>query len=60
VAQQCEAAGIACQVSLEERMACGMGACLVCACETKAQNGSRSMSRVCCDGPVFDSKEVVW
>jgi len=39
---------IPCQVSLEERMACGVGACLVCACE------AFDMQRVCVDGPVFD------
>ena len=59
-AQICESAGVPCQVSLEERMACGMGACLVCACRTKASDGSEAMSRVCRDGPVFDSREVAW
>ena len=48
-------AGIHCQVSLEERMACGVGACLVCACATK--NG---YAHVCSDGPVFDASEVIW
>ena len=51
-----EAAGIPCQVSMEERMGCGVGACLVCACDMK--DGSRK--HVCKDGPVFDSKEVDW
>ena len=60
VAEICSAAGIACEVSLEERMACGMGACLVCVCETKHADGTSCMSRVCRDGPVFDSSEVVW
>lgn len=43
------------EVSLESRMACGMGVCLGCAVETK--NG---MSLVCSDGPVFDYKDVLW
>ena len=60
VARMCLAAGVKCQVSLEERMACGMGACLVCVCETKCSDGTHAMSRVCRDGPVFDSSEVVW
>ena len=60
VAQICSVAGVTCQVSLEERMACGMGACLVCVCETKTADGASAMSRVCRDGPVFDSSEVVW
>jgi dihydroorotate dehydrogenase electron transfer subunit len=41
------------QVSVEERMACGVGACLVCACKTKT-----GYERVCKDGPVFDIGEV--
>lgn len=56
----CSEAGVKCEVSLEERMACGMGACLVCVCETKLSDGTSAMSRVCRDGPVFDSSEVVW
>lgn len=40
-------------ISLEQHMACGVGACLGCTCET--QNGRK---RVCKDGPVFDYREV--
>lgn len=43
-----------CLVSLEERMGCGVGACLVCVC--KKSDGSNA--RVCKDGPVFDINEV--
>lgn len=43
------------QLSLEAHMACGIGACLGCTVKTK--NG---MSRVCVEGPVFDSKEVIF
>ena len=50
---------VSCQVSLEERMGCGVGACLVCACKT-VKDGSEHMSRVCRDGPVFNAREVVW
>lgn len=59
VAQIAERHRTACFVSLEERMACGVGACMACACATKA-DGSAGMSRVCRDGPVFDALEVVW
>ncbi|MDR2421455.1 MAG: dihydroorotate dehydrogenase electron transfer subunit [Oscillospiraceae bacterium] len=59
VAELSERAGVRCEVSLEERMGCGVGACLVCACRTK-KDGADKMSRVCFDGPVFDSREVVW
>ncbi|MDE7084725.1 MAG: dihydroorotate dehydrogenase electron transfer subunit, partial [Clostridia bacterium] len=39
---------------LEERMGCGIGACLVCVCK-KSDGGN---ARVCKDGPVFDINEV--
>ena len=47
---------IPCQVSLEERMACGIGACLGCA--VRMIDGE--MRRSCVDGPVFDASEVAW
>ena len=47
--------GLPCYVSLEERMGCGIGACLVCVCDQT--NGKRA--RVCKDGPVFNAEEVV-
>lgn len=52
-------AGVFCEVSLEERMGCGIGACLVCACKLKKE-GKDVMGHVCKDGPVFSSKEVQW
>jgi len=61
VAEMCEQYSVSCQVSLEERMGCGVGACLVCACALKDDNsGNVKMSRACVDGPVFYSSEVVW
>ena len=48
-------AGVACWVSMEKRMACGVGACLSCVVET--HEGKR---RSCVDGPVFNAKDVVW
>ncbi len=50
----------ACQVSLEERMGCGVGACLVCACKTKRADAMGGYSHVCKDGPVFRAEEVDW
>jgi dihydroorotate dehydrogenase electron transfer subunit len=47
-----------CEVSLEERMACGVGACLGCACKT-VRDGKEIYSHVCKDGPVFDGNEAV-
>lgn len=57
-----EKAGLPCEVSMEERMGCGIGACLVCACALKKQGGEADehYGHVCKDGPVFDAKEVVW
>ena len=50
-----EKENLPCYVSLEERMGCGIGACLVCVCDMT--NGAKA--RVCKDGPVFDVKDVV-
>jgi dihydroorotate dehydrogenase electron transfer subunit len=52
---KCERAGVADRlyVSMENRMACGVGACFVCSCKTSAGN-----KKVCKDGPVFRGKEV--
>lgn len=47
-------------VSLEERMACGVGACLGCVCETVSSNGEIQHKAVCSDGPIFNAREVVW
>jgi dihydroorotate dehydrogenase electron transfer subunit len=46
---------IACEVSLENKMACGIGACLCCVTETHQGN-----TCVCVDGPVFNANELVW
>ena len=51
--------GVRCEVSMEERMGCGIGACLVCACQLKRE-GKSVMGHVCKDGPVFPAEEVVW
>ncbi|MDY6854392.1 MAG: dihydroorotate dehydrogenase electron transfer subunit [Thermodesulfobacteriota bacterium] len=66
---------LACQVSLESKMACGVGACMVCGIETKPQLGDirkgpvlksarqkeeTGYKRVCTDGPVFDCNEIIW
>jgi len=59
VAGTCRQFDMPCQVSLEERMGCGVGACLVCACATELK-GKADMSRVCVEGPVFDASEIVW
>ena len=50
---------IDCYVSMEERMACGIGACVGCVVQVY-ENGEKTYKKVCKDGPVFNSKEVVW
>ena len=55
VAGKAAARGIACEVSLERRMACGLGACLSCVVDTVG-----GKKRACVDGPVFDAREVCW
>jgi dihydroorotate dehydrogenase electron transfer subunit len=55
-------------ISLEEYMACGVGACLGCAVEVKSrerkrnspEDGKPEYKKVCTDGPVFDAGEIVW
>lgn len=49
-----------CQVSLEERMACGVGACVGCAVAIQDGKGGKACRRVCADGPVFDLQKVIW
>ncbi|MCK4241039.1 MAG: dihydroorotate dehydrogenase electron transfer subunit [Candidatus Atribacteria bacterium] len=56
---------INCQVSLEERMGCGIGACLGCVCKIKTKKKKNNKEeyyykRVCVDGPVFKASEVIW
>lgn len=59
VAAICSKNNIFCEISLEERMACGIGACLGCACKTK-RNDEEYFAHVCKDGPVFNAEEVLW
>ena len=57
IAKICAQYEVPCKVSLEQRMGCGVGACVVCSCLT-VRNGQEHYARVCKDGPVFDAKEV--
>lgn len=54
VARVAKEFGIRCQVSLEERMACGVKACMGCSIPT-----TKGMQKVCYDGPVFEAEEVI-
>jgi dihydroorotate dehydrogenase electron transfer subunit len=61
VAEIAKKKNINCQVSMERRMACGIGICQSCAVKCKAAGSNETIYKLCCeDGPVFDSSEVVW
>jgi len=52
--------GIECWISMEERMACGIGACLACVCKSKEKDHHTNVNnkRICKEGPVFRAEEV--
>ena len=52
--------GIDCELSMEERMGCGIGACLGCAIEYIRDDGTKTYKHVCKDGPVFESKKIIF
>jgi len=61
VAEIAEYKKIDCQVSMERVMACGIGLCQSCAVECKVNGSNETVYKMCCkDGPVFDSKEVIF
>ena len=45
-------------LSLEQRMGCGVGACLACVCQTQKQENGKKYRKICSDGPVFPLDEV--
>jgi len=47
------------EVSLDERMACGLGACLGCIVYVK-EGDSEVQKRCCVEGPVFDGSKIIW
>jgi dihydroorotate dehydrogenase electron transfer subunit len=52
---------IDCQVSMERRMACGIGVCQSCAVECRVEDSNETVYKLCCqDGPVFDARTVVF
>ncbi len=61
VAQIAAEKNIDCQVSMERRMACGIGLCQSCAVECRVTGSNETIYKMCCqDGPVFDASEVVF
>ena len=61
IKQYAEMIDIPAYLSLEERMACGVGACLGCVCKTKEKDPHSHVhnARICTDGPVFECREVM-
>ncbi len=55
-----EEQGMECLISMEEKMACGIGACLACVCKSKEVDEHTNVhnKRICKEGPVFDAREV--
>ena len=51
---------VACQVSLETPMACGIGICFTCVTKVLQDDGSWDYKRTCVEGPVFDASKIVW
>ena len=60
VAEKCKAAAVPCYVSLERRMACGVGACLGCTVATINDNRGVHNRRCCADGPIFNAQELIF
>ena len=60
VKEYAKEAGIECWISMEERMACGIGACLACVCNSKEKDAHSNVKnkRICKEGPVFLAEEV--
>ena len=52
--------GLACDLSLENHMACGFGACFSCVAPIRQPDGSCDLRRVCVEGPIFDAAAVDW
>lgn len=60
VAEECRRLEVACQVSVEELMACGVGVCWTCVVPIRGKSGRVYNRRSCLDGPVFDGAAIAW
>ena len=60
VAAWSERQGLACQVSLETPMACGIGICFTCVAAVRDPDGGWDYRRTCVEGPVFDAASLEW
>lgn len=60
VGRWAEARGLPCDVSLEAPMACGVGICFTCVAKVRDDDGGWDYRRTCIEGPVFESRRIVW
>ena len=62
LAERAAARGLTAWLSMDRHMGCGAGVCLACVIRVKrtAGDGGETWSRVCKEGPVFESREIVW
>ncbi|MEO1526423.1 MAG: dihydroorotate dehydrogenase electron transfer subunit [Planctomycetota bacterium] len=60
VADVCHQRGVACQVSMETPMACGIGICFSCVAKVKQDDGEWDYKRTCVEGPIFDAEKIVF
>jgi dihydroorotate dehydrogenase electron transfer subunit len=60
VSRVAAAAGVPCQVAVEEQMACGTGICFSCVLPVGGSAGELRMARSCLEGPVFDGAAIAW
>jgi len=51
---------VPCDLSLENHMACGFGACFSCVAPIRQPDGVMDLRRVCVEGPIFPATDVVW
>ncbi|MGC8989452.1 MAG: dihydroorotate dehydrogenase electron transfer subunit, partial [Verrucomicrobiia bacterium] len=59
VARLAEEFGVAAEVSLDQHLCCGVGACLTCVVPVKTSDGWE-YQRACTEGPVFDARNILW
>jgi dihydroorotate dehydrogenase electron transfer subunit len=60
VAEIAQHHNVACEVSLETPMACGIGICFTCVAKVKQSDGNWDYKRTCIDGPIFNAPDIVW
>lgn len=60
VAEECQRLEVACQVAVEEQMACGVGVCWTCVIPIRDEDGTVHNRRSCLEGPVFNGATIAW